>query len=83
VRVQAQIQLPEEAYTEIDATPMCWNPEVARGNPAHITIIYHDEAPDVGLLRVRLEEAFGSRSPSLLAESDRRCPVQWDGASGS
>ena len=35
---------------------MRWNPEVAAGNPAHVTIVYHDEAPDRSELERRLAE---------------------------
>ena len=57
MRVQARITLPETLRAPIDALRMRWNPEVASGNPAHATLIYHDEAPDAELLRARLEAA--------------------------
>lgn len=54
-RVQARIHIPEEIGSKIDALRMQWNPELASNNPAHITVVYHDEAPDADLLRSRLE----------------------------
>jgi hypothetical protein len=52
-----RIPLPDPVRAAIDALRMRWNPEVATGNPAHVTVVYHDEAPDAALLRARLERA--------------------------
>lgn len=65
-RVQARIPLPESARGAIDALRMRWNPEVATGNPAHVTVVYHDEAPDPDLLRARLADACRVIAPFLL-----------------
>jgi len=46
---------------------MRWNPEVATGNPAHVTIIYHDEAPDLATLRSRLAAACRGTAPFDLS----------------
>lgn len=65
-RVQARITLPDAARRALDAARMRWNPEVATGNPAHLTVVYHDEAPDVPLLRERLAEAVREVEPFEL-----------------
>ena len=57
MRVQARITLPLDIRCEIDSLRTKWNPERAAGNPAHITIAYHDEAPDPSLLMERLRIA--------------------------
>jgi hypothetical protein len=67
MRVQARITLPEAARSEIDALRVRWNPELVTGNPAHVTVVYHDEAPDVELLRARLERACRTIAPFALA----------------
>ena len=66
VRVQARITLPDDLCGAIDAARMRWNPELASKNPAHITIVYHDEAPDPGLLRSRLERVCRGTAPFAL-----------------
>ena len=63
MRVQVRITLPEALRAPIDALRMRWNPEVAAGNPAHATLIYHDEAPDPELLQLRLEAACEITAP--------------------
>jgi 2'-5' RNA ligase len=63
VRVQARITLPEALRAPIEALRMRWNPEVATGNPAHATLVYHDEATDAELLRSRLETACETLAP--------------------
>jgi 2'-5' RNA ligase len=65
-RVQARITLPEVARRVLDATRLRWNPEAATGNPAHVTVVYHDEAPDTALLRERLAEATRELDPFEL-----------------
>ena len=67
MRVQARITLPDDLRNAIDAVRMRWNPELARGNPAHVTIVYHDEAPDPALLRSRLERACRITPPFRLS----------------
>jgi hypothetical protein len=57
LRVQARITLPEDARRIVDAARLRWNPELATGNPAHVTVVYHDEVPDPGALRERLADA--------------------------
>jgi 2'-5' RNA ligase len=57
VKVQARIVLPPELGQEIDRVRIAWNPERATGNPAHITVAYHDEAPDASLLIERVRQA--------------------------
>jgi 2'-5' RNA ligase len=66
VRVQARITLPESLREGIDAARLRWNPEVATGNPAHVTVVYHDEAPDLPTLRERFEEASRELPPFEL-----------------
>ena len=57
MRVQARVELPEVLRSRIDAMRLRWNPEEATGNPAHLTVVYHDEVSDPELLRARLEQA--------------------------
>ena len=66
VRIQARVTLPEALRARIDAVRMRWNPEVATGNPAHFTIVYHDEAPDPAVLRARLAHACQQVSPFVV-----------------
>jgi hypothetical protein len=75
VRVQARVTLPEALRARIDAVRMRWNPEVAAGNPAHFTIIYHDEAPDPAVLRARLEHACRKVAEKPLTPSANDDPV--------
>jgi 2'-5' RNA ligase len=63
VRVQARITLPEALRAPIDALRMRWNPEAATDNPAHATLVYHDEATDPELLRARLEAVCETTAP--------------------
>jgi 2'-5' RNA ligase len=56
-RVQARIELPPLLRDAIEPYRQRWNPERAAGNPAHVTVIYHDEAPFSELLRLRLAAA--------------------------
>jgi hypothetical protein len=55
-----------EHRRELDDFRMNWNPERAAGNPAHITIAYHDEAPDPELLAQRLRDLVGEITPFRL-----------------
>ncbi len=55
MRTQVRITLPQSLRAPIDAPRTRWNPEVATNNPAHATIVYHDEAPELALLRIRLD----------------------------
>lgn len=64
--------MPETLRTAIDAARVRWNPEIATGNPAHVTIVYDDEAPDPTLLRERLERACRSVAPFALHLGDVR-----------
>lgn len=61
-RAQVRITLPEAFRATIDPLRRKWIPEHAIGNPAHLTIIYHDEAPDLDLLMTRLLTALSCRS---------------------
>lgn len=63
VRFQARITLPQAMREKIDPLRLQWNPQQAQGNPAHITIIYHDEAPDLNLLLDRLKEFTSACKP--------------------
>jgi 2'-5' RNA ligase superfamily len=79
-RVQARITLPETLRAPIDALRMRWNPEIAAGNPAHATLVYHDEAPDPELLRARLEAACAVAAPFRLELAG---PARFRGARGA
>lgn len=65
-RVQARITLPAGMREPIDALREKWGPEKAVGNPAHVTIAYHDEATDFGLLAERLRAAADAVPPFPL-----------------
>jgi len=67
VKVQARITLPPEIRSDIDRLRQAWNPERATGNPAHITVVYQDEAPDPGVLAERLRLAAARIRPFPLA----------------
>ena len=62
-RIQARVTLPEELQREIAPLRERWNPERALGNPAHVTIAYHDEAPDAEMLEARLRAALRNVAP--------------------
>jgi 2'-5' RNA ligase len=66
MRVQARVTVPSELRIAIDEFRMRWDPEKATGNPAHITLAYHDEAPAPRLLAERLLQAAGSIAPFEL-----------------
>lgn len=53
-RIQARIPLPPALVAAFDPIRRRWSPLHARGNPAHVTLAYQDEAPDPHLLRERL-----------------------------
>jgi 2'-5' RNA ligase len=63
VKVQARITLPPSVRHPVDTLRAEWNPERATGNPAHVTVIYHDEAPDPTLLAARLRLAASRVAP--------------------
>lgn len=65
-RVQLRITLPAALRASIDDARLRWNPEVATNNPAHLTLIYHDEAPDVALLSTRLAQSCAAQQPFVL-----------------
>jgi 2'-5' RNA ligase len=64
--VQARITLPADVRRDIDVLRTRWNPERAAGNPAHVTVVYHDEAPDPLLLADRLRAAAREIAPFRL-----------------
>jgi 2'-5' RNA ligase len=66
VRIQARIELSADLRAGIDPLRERWNPERARGNPAHVTLVYHDEAPSRELLQGRLRAAASRRPPFEL-----------------
>jgi 2'-5' RNA ligase len=66
VREQVRITLPGALREEVDRIRERWNPERAARNPAHATVVYHDEAPDPALLRARLAEAAAGLGPFEL-----------------
>ena len=55
MRTQASLILP--AISELDTLREQVDPEFAALVPAHVTLVYDDEAPDSGLLMHRLEGA--------------------------
>jgi 2'-5' RNA ligase len=66
MKFQVRITLPADLRAPIDAVREKWNPERAAGNPAHATIAYHDEAPDLERLAARLEQAAAQTAPFFL-----------------
>jgi 2'-5' RNA ligase len=66
MKVQARITLPPDLRRALDELRMAWNPEKATGNPAHVTLVYHDEAPDPDLLADRLQSAASQLPPFEL-----------------
>lgn len=81
MKVQARITLPPGVRREIDRVRVACNPERADGNPAHVTVVYHDEAPDPMLLaeRVRLAAAR-TRRFRLVVGPVARFPAPVGGA---
>lgn len=65
-RTQVRITIPEPLRAAIEPVRMKWNPEKAAGNPLHVTIIYHDEAPDLDLLLTRLGTAITDLHPFAI-----------------
>jgi hypothetical protein len=66
VREQIRITLPGALRAEVDAIRERINPELVRRNPAHATIVYHDELADPGLLRERVAAAAADLDPFEL-----------------
>ncbi|MBL8763626.1 MAG: 2'-5' RNA ligase family protein [Phycisphaerae bacterium] len=66
-RIQVRITIPEPLGAVIEPVRLRWNPEHCIGNPAHLTVIYHDEAPDKDLLLARLRSALHEQGPFPLA----------------
>jgi 2'-5' RNA ligase len=66
VKVQARITLPLDARRAIDELRARWNPERATGNPAHVTVAYHDEAPEAAVLIERVHLAAARTPPFSL-----------------
>lgn len=67
VREQVRVTLPGGLRDQIDAIRSRWNPELVPGNPAHATVVYHDEAAHPARLRERLREVVASCGPFELA----------------
>jgi 2'-5' RNA ligase len=65
-REQIRITVPGALRAEIDAIRARFNPELVPHNPAHATIVYHDELADPALLRERLAEAVARTAPFEL-----------------
>lgn len=65
-KIQARITLPERMQSQVNPIRERWGPERALGNPAHVTIVYHDEAPDVEILEARLRIAILELAPFRL-----------------
>jgi len=65
-REQVRATLPGALRHEIDAIRTRWNPELVPGNPAHATLVYHDEATHPARLRERLHEVVASCGPFEL-----------------
>lgn len=65
-RIQARITLPEAFRAVIEPIRLRWNAEHSDGNPAHLTVVYHDEAPDADLLLARLRAALRHQAPFPL-----------------
>jgi 2'-5' RNA ligase len=72
-REQVRITLTGALRDEVDSIRRRWTPELVPRNPAHATVIYHDEADDPALLRERLAAAAASIEPfELVLEGARR-----------
>jgi hypothetical protein len=63
VREQIRITLPGALRAEVDAIRERVNPEMVPQNPAHATIVYHDEIDDPALLRERVAAAAAAVDP--------------------
>jgi hypothetical protein len=66
LREQIRITVPGALRAEIDAIRERFNPELVPHNPAHATIVYHDELADPLLLRERLAAAVVGAEPFEL-----------------
>lgn len=72
-RVQLRIELPAALRALVEPLRARWSPERALGNPAHVTAIYHDEAPDPRLLQERAALAAARLAPfELVVDGARR-----------
>ncbi len=81
IREQVRITLPGALRGEVDAIRARWNPELVPRNPAHATVIYHDEAQEPALLRLRLALAVAALEPfELVLEGARRFRTPAQGA---
>jgi len=67
MRIQARIPLPPRFVAAIDPIRRRLCPAHARGNPAHVTLVYEDEAPERLLLRERLRCAAARTARFELA----------------
>jgi hypothetical protein len=65
-RIQVRITIPERVHAVIEPVRLRWNPEHCIRNSAHLTVIYHDEAPDKDLLSARLRTALHERGPFTI-----------------
>jgi 2'-5' RNA ligase len=73
VRIQARIDLSASLRGVIEPHRRRWNPERSVGNPAHVTVIYHDEAPSLVLLRERLAAVAAQLPAFELVVGAPRC----------
>jgi len=73
LREQVRITLPRAVGAEVDALRERFNPELVPGNPAHATIVYHDEIDDLALLRERVAAAAAALGPFELELGAARC----------
>ncbi len=79
-RVQLRIELSRALRDQIEPLRARWNPERASDNPAHVTLIYHDEATSEALLRARIAAAAMEIAPfDLMVGSPRRFEPPLDG----
>lgn len=79
--LQARVTLPDELQRRIAPLRERWNPERALGNPAHVTIVYQDEASDADLLEARLRATACNLTPfELSVDGPARFPDPARGA---
>jgi hypothetical protein len=65
-RVQLRATLPDRLLKILDPVRLRWDPRRARGNPAHATIVYHDEVQSAAEMTARVRAASVACAPFTL-----------------
>src|SRR5262245_25157498 len=67
------IFVPPDVAAPLEIARQQWDPDMAAAIPAHVTVVYPNEAPAADPLRERLREATAHIAPFRLRLGPRAC----------